>query len=123
VKRIRCMAYGSRWESICSEIPNENAYCYACMDKCENYKKMYEEATNKFLKELASLLDNALSMGFRITDFGSENCIQCPMKGEECGYCRLQPPFYHLQRPCILVMINSEEVRKNGRGIGEGSRT
>ena len=102
--KIRARDCWGEWEAECDGHPDHDKWCWCCVSKCEEFWRVKEEAQRRFDEAVKRLIEEYSKIG-KVVEHGSANCYECPLKPGECPYCKNHPPFLHLQRPYVLVMI------------------
>ena len=95
-------------EFDCSEKPGEDSMCFLCAEKCDAFFELKENAILEFQKkmdELRELLMKLKDSGVIVSVEESESyyCLTCNEK--ECRICRETPPFRHLMKPYVKVLL------------------
>jgi len=106
VVTVRIRDYYGETTIKCDQNPlGDKARCWACMDKCENFRKLKQEVEEEYERRLQALIDKYGTFG-DITECGELVCLDCPEKPLECGYCRNHPTmFEHFKQPYIKLLI------------------
>jgi len=102
--------FGER-EIECDQNPlGHKRMCWACLERCENFSTLKEKVQTEFESKLNELKERFKQ--YEIIEAGSYICLTCPEKPRECRWCMNHPPFTHLQKPYVKLLVTYEEERR-----------